>query len=96
MNGAVKFDTGKPRISLVAPSLIRMLAKVFEYGADKYGEDNWKLGLDPLRLYDALMRHMLAWRDGERIDESGLPTLAHALWNVAIMLLAEMEETHGE
>jgi hypothetical protein len=94
--GAVKFDTGKPRISLVAPIIIRMLAKVFEYGAEKYGEDNWRLGIEPVRLYDAAMRHLLAWMDGERLDESGLSHLAHALWNVAIMLLTEMEEKNAE
>jgi hypothetical protein len=90
MNEAVKFDAGKPRISLIPPKIIFRLAEIFTYGAEKYGDHNWKKGLDPIRLYDAAMRHLLAWMDGESIDESGCPHLAHALWNVAIMI--EMEE----
>jgi hypothetical protein len=94
MNEAVKFDTGKPRISLIPPKIIYQLAEVFTYGAEKYGAHNWKKGLDPIRLYDAAMRHLLAWMDGENTDESGCPHLAHALWNVAIML--EMEDRTNE
>jgi hypothetical protein len=94
MNDAVKFDAGKLRVSLIPPKTILLLAEVFEYGAGKYGEHNWKKGIDPVRLYDAAMRHLLAWMDGEKLDESGCPHLAHALWNVAVMI--EMEGNRGE
>ena len=94
MNEAVKFDAGKPQIHLVPPSAILRLAEVFGYGAEKYGEDNWRKGRDPVRLYDAAMRHLLAWMEGERVDESGCSHLAHALWNVAIMI--EMEEKSND
>jgi len=86
----VKYDEGKPRVSLIPPRVILRLAEVFEHGAEKYGEGNWKEGLDPVRLYDAGQRHQLAWLDGERTDESGYPHLAHALWNIAVML--ELDE----
>ena len=45
------------------------------------GVDNWQLVPDATRRYtDALMRHVEAWREGERLDpESKLPHLAHAI-----------------
>jgi hypothetical protein len=95
VNEAVKYDAGKPRVSLIPPSVILRLADVFGYGAGKYGENNWRLGLEPERLYDAAMRHLLSWMDGESHDESGCPHLAHALWNVAVMLEIETETGRG-
>ena len=77
----VKFDAGKTRFSLILRGFNRWLLKVLDYGAEKYGVDNnWQHVLDARRrYYDALMRHIAAWWDGEWLDpESGLPHLAHA------------------
>ena len=77
---AIKKDEGKPMLHLVEPIYLEALAVVREFGNKKYGSDNWKegKGLDQLRLYDSLMRHLLAYIKGEDIDqESGLPHLAH-------------------
>ncbi len=82
----VKHDSGKLRLDLIPTEAIRGLGEVFTFGAVKYGDRNWELGLDPDRVYAALERHLLAWREGEAIDpESGLPHLAHALTNAAML-----------
>jgi hypothetical protein len=83
-----KYDQGKPRLSLVPPSLIEAVGRVRTYGADKYGsEDNWKL-VEDWRYRDALMRHLCEYlRDPCGVDvESGLPHLEHLACNVAFLL----------
>jgi hypothetical protein len=75
-----KFDSGKPRMSLIPPYAAESIAKVLTIGAIKYAPDNWKYveGRD-WRYFDALYRHLNAHAKGELNDpESGLPHLAHA------------------
>lgn len=87
-----KDDLGKVRYELIRPKAYELWARVLTYGADKYGDHNWEL-LDNAegRYYGALIRHLEAWRRGQSLDEeSGLPHLAHALTNIAILI--ELEE----
>jgi len=69
-NGPKKFDSGKPRISLIDPEFILELAHVLTVGAKKYGDNNWKKGFDYSRLYDAAQRHQLTFLAGESYDYS--------------------------
>lgn len=62
------------------------LGRCAEYGAKKYGRGNWLLGITPRTAFGSLMRHLIACERGEVADnESGLPHIAHALFN-AMML----------
>lgn len=87
---SAKADNGKPRPTLVPPSLIWAVAAIREYGATKYkSDDNW-MSVEPQRYRDALYRHWLAYLEGEVNDsESGLPHLWHIATNVAFLI--EME-----
>jgi hypothetical protein len=63
------------------------IALVLAHGARKYGRDNWRGGMKWSRLYDALLRHVEAFIDGEDLDrETGLPHLAHAGCNIFFLL----------
>jgi hypothetical protein len=85
--GAVKHDAGKLPLGLVPSELLRAVAAVMGFGANKYGRYNWCKGMDWSRVYDALQRHLLAWWDGEDRDpESGEPHLAHAGCCLAFLL----------
>lgn len=88
---SAKADNGKPRPTLVPPSLILAVAAIRGYGATKYGsDDNWKQ-VEPQRYKDALYRHWLAYLEGEVNDpESGLPHIWHVACNIAFLI--EMEE----
>lgn len=90
---AAKHDTGKPRPTLVPPSLIRAVAAIRGYGAMKYkSDDNW-MSVEPQRYRDALYRHWLAYLEGEVDDpESGLPHLWHIATNVAFLIEMEGEQ----
>lgn len=85
-----KADKGKVRPTLVPSSLVLAVAKIREYGCEKYHDpDNWKQ-VEPQRYRDALYRHLLAYFNGEELDEeSGLPHLHHAACNIAFLI--EME-----
>lgn len=79
--GGRKFDGGKLRYGLVPPLALKEMVKVLTFGAEKYEPDNWKFVPDSKRRYfDALQRHLWAWKEGEQIDtESGIHHLAHAM-----------------
>lgn len=88
----VKHDQGKPRMSLLSTPALTELAKVLTYGEKKYAAHNWRGGLAYSRVMDAVMRHLLAYNGGEKIDpESGLSHLAHAM--CGLMFLIEYEMT---
>ena len=76
-----KFDGGKLEYGLLPPLALEETVKVLTFGAQKYERDNWQRVPDSKRRYfDALQRHVWAWKQGEQIDqESGLPHLAHAM-----------------
>lgn len=92
-----KHDTGKLRLDLIPPEVIRSLGEVLTYGANKYDDRNWELGISEDRLYAALQRHLLAWREGEAKDkESGLSSLAHALCNLAMLVTFERRNARAD
>jgi hypothetical protein len=95
MNGR-KDDSGKIRYSLIPQSTVEDVVRVLEHGAIKYAPDNWKKVPDyRQRYYDATMRHLQAWWNGESLDrESNLHHLAHAICNA--MFLLWFDRNHGK
>lgn len=92
----IKFDAGKLRLSLVPTGIMAAIARVREYGVQKYGDsDNWKR-VEPVRYRDALVRHLMAYKDdnGGVDDESGLPHLWHVACNIAFLIELDREREH--
>ena len=79
--GGRKFDGGKLQYGLVPPNALEAMVEILTFGAEKYEPDNWKRVPDAKRRYfDALNRHLWAWKKGEQDDpETGKNHLAHAL-----------------
>ena len=79
--GGRKFDGNKLEYGLLPAFALEETVKVLTFGAQKYERDNWKKVPDSKRRYfDALQRHLWAWKQGEQLDpESGLHHLAHAM-----------------
>lgn len=90
----VKFDTGKPRYSLVPTELMKGTAEVLTFGAIKYATDSWQTVPEARTRYlDALYRHLEAYRDGEKLDDdSNLSHLKHAATNIAFLLWFEGQD----
>ena len=95
---AAKHDAGKPMLSLVPPEIIYAIARVRQYGCEKYHDpDNWrKVSIE--RYWDAVLRHVLrAWWNPEAVDdESGLLHIEHVACNLAFILEMMREEKENE
>lgn len=75
----VKNDHGKLPYHLLPSDAVENILLVLQYGAAKYGDRNWELGMDWSRPFSACMRHLWAWWRGEPYDsETGISHLAHA------------------
>ena len=96
----LKYDQGKPPMSLIDRHAIEEIAKVLAFGAEKYAAHNWRQGIAYSRLLDASMRHLFAFADGEDLDpESGLSHIAHAGCCIVFLLgmidaKPEMDDRH--
>lgn len=83
----LKHDSGKVQISLAPKELIYGAARAYTYGANKYGKNNFKLGMKWSRILDATLRHLYSYIDKEESDpESGLGHLDHAAANLGMLL----------
>ena len=81
-NKPTKNDQGKPKPALIYPTFLIELSKALEHGDNKYGKGNWKQGLEPERILNALLRHALRLAEGEYIDEdSHMSHMAHITAN---------------
>jgi len=88
-----KDDQNKLRYELLPPELGAAVAAVLSYGADKYSDRNWELGMNWSRPYAALGRHMAAWWGGEDCDpETGFSHLWHAGCCIAFLIAYEARE----
>lgn len=85
---ALRYNEGKAELSYLmsAPYAMQGLCETFAFGAVKYDRDNWKRGFPSEKLTDSMLRHLLAYQNGETIDpESGIHHLNHMLWNAVAL-----------
>lgn len=83
-----KNDEDKNRLDLIEPQFIEGVGEVLTFGANKYEPNNWQnVENAEDRYYAAALRHLMAWRRGETVDEeSGLSHLKHAATNLMFLL----------
>lgn len=89
---------GKLRWELLPLDLVEKIVEVYHFGAKKYAPNTWK-GLEngSERYYSAHLRHLCAWRKGEKKDsESGLNHLQHCIWNLMAVLYFDLNEKENE
>ena len=100
---ATKDSNPKDAVGSVKPGIAAIpCAPLFEagaalaYGGRKYGRHNWRdRGVRASVYYDAAMRHLMAWWEGEDIDSiehggSGLSHLSHAIAGLMVYRDAEL------
>lgn len=95
-SNALRFNGGKPRLSLLPDKALIAEARVWECGERKYGRDNWRKlwGKDTKSVVlDSALRHLVAMLAGEDRDpETGCYHAAHVRCNMAMIIeYLEME-----
>lgn len=81
-----RFNTGKPKWSLIDFDSLEGVTKVFEFGVEKYGLNNWKKGLKTVETCESALRHIKSFLNYEDFDdESGLHHIDHAIANLIII-----------
>lgn len=95
MDPKARYGLKKPGLADIPPSALIELGRAMRNGAGKYGRMNWRENSVRADVYyDAAMRHLLRWWDGEDLDrDSGLPHLAHAMASLAILIDAAHART---
>jgi len=87
----VKLDYGKLRWSLVPWDSVRAILNILEVGAKKYAPRNWEQGMDWSRPFDACIRHLTSWWNGEGRDpDTGYSHLWHAGCNILFLIAYEL------
>lgn len=89
------FQDGKLRWDLLPLEEIEDIVKVYTSGANKYGENTWQLLDNGYQRYKAAMlRHLLEYEKGNKVDEdTGCQHLAQVAWNAIAMLYLDK---HGK
>lgn len=87
MTDGIKFDDNKPRLAdflLDFKDIFLELAKVYEFGTNKYGRQNWKaVENGEERFTNAMIRHL--FKDGVD-DETGINHQTHVAYNALMRL----------
>lgn len=97
-SGGTRFSAGKPKLVGVPVLGLYEVARVSEYGAQKYALFDWHLGQSFSTCLNACARHLFrALLDPlARDPESGLLHLGHAAWNLIALLHFIEEGRAGE
>lgn len=88
---AKRYNEGKPKLGYFARSFhwaLEAIARVKEFGANKYEEGNWKAGGKPdIEYLDSAARHLDLFLRGELYDQdSGCHHLGHVIWNYCALM----------
>lgn len=82
-----KHDGAKPNLALIPIEAVWALGESLTYGAKKYGDDNFREGLNVRRQLSASLRHIYQALEVEDIDaESGCLHLGNALASIAMAI----------
>lgn len=86
------FGSAKAPLSCVPMPVMYEVGLAMLEGALKYGRHNYRVsGVRISTYYDAVLRHITAWWEGQDIDpESGLPHIVKAIACLAVIRDAEM------
>lgn len=100
MNEGIKYDSGKAKIDEMFVSFKNSLlevCKVYEFGFNKYGKDNFKNVENGYTRYtNAMIRHLLK-EDSEVYDEeTELLHASHCAWNALARLEMLLKQRENE
>lgn len=87
-----RFNSGKPRWSMMDHEAMLPMIDVLEFGAAKYAEDNWRKPVEnPMEVWESLNRHVLEIKSGMKEwgdiydKDSNLNHIGHAMCNLMFL-----------
>jgi hypothetical protein len=86
--------TGKVPFSTIPAAVMAEVGLAMLEGARKYGRHNYRVaGVRASVYYDALLRHVTSWWEGEDIDrDSGLSHIVKAIACLVVLRDSQMQE----
>lgn len=94
-----KKDKGKMRYDLLPFECLDEIVKRYTFGAEKYGDNNWKIVPDAKKRYEAaLLRHFSEYKKGNIVDENdgGMSHLSAVAWNAIALIWFEIQEKNAD
>lgn len=86
LGSGVRKSAGKNRLDLLPWDAIEAVGRVNTFGAIKYSDRNWELGMRWGECFAALLRHAFKFWRGEKVDEeTGECHMAHVVWNALVL-----------
>lgn len=83
----LKYDAEKISMELIDVEFLEEMGRVLDFGKRKYSAHNWRGGIQWGRTIGAVLRHTLAYLNGEDRDpETGLNHMAHAAVNCMFLV----------
>lgn len=93
MYGAHKYSSFKDKDGVEYTGAEISVVKASEMTQTYSGANNWKGGMNITEIFESLMRHLVAYMDGEGYDkESGYKHLGHAMANLMFMIYNDREK----
>ena len=88
------FGIKKASLSCVSSPVLMELGIAMQEGACKYGRHNYRvIGVRGSVYYDASLRHLMSWWEGEDIDpDSGLSHITKAIASLVVLRDAMIQE----
>lgn len=92
------FGIKKASLSCVSSPVLMELGIAMQEGACKYGRHNYRvIGVRGSVYYDATMRHLMSWWEGEDIDpDSGLSHVTKAIASLVVLRDAMLQEKFND
>ncbi len=91
-SGATRSKLDDVRFDLISPLALRRLAATYSEGAIKYGDNNWRRGMEFSNVINHILEHINTYIANS--DPDGEDHLAHAAWG--LFTLMEQEETQPD
>jgi len=103
----IRHNEGKPPVNLILSKALLEVAKVAQFGAQKYNPHNYRKGMRWSFFIDSMLRHLIKRGTGQIIDfdetcegcqnknckdHSGLKHTSHIAWNALALCEFEVEK----
>lgn len=90
-SGAVRAKLDTVRFDLISPQALRRLAATYSEGAVKYGDNNWRKGMEFSNVINHVLEHINTYIANS--DPNGEDHLAHAAWGLFTLMEQEATRT---